>query len=282
MSGCSANTNKEVIALIFQNLHIHTRFSDGADTMEDLIQKAISLEMHSIGFSDHSDTWCDSSYCMKERDYPAYFEQIRFLKEKYTGILPVYMGIEKDYYSPIDSSCFDYVIASVHYLIRKGIIYPIDHSAKQQVDFIDDCFGGCATDMAKAYFETVAEHIQNAKPDIVGHFDIIAKFDLMPEADDRYLLAAEEAIRSIVKICPVFEVNTGAVAKGLRKVPCPSGEILKMIRHCGGKVVLSSDCHDQNKLTAFFPQTLELLRQAGFRHYEIFTPNGFQSLPIEE
>ncbi len=53
----------------FSNLHTHTTFSDGVGTVRENIESAIAKNMLSLGFSDHSFTACDTSYCMKLEDY---------------------------------------------------------------------------------------------------------------------------------------------------------------------------------------------------------------------
>ena len=63
----------------------------------------------------------------------------------------------------------------------------------------------------------------------------------------------------------IFEVNTGAMARGKRKVPYPSMCLLQKLRELGGKVTLSSDCHSSDKLTAFLDVGLDAVRAAGFK-----------------
>ena len=50
--------------MIREDFHVHTVFSDGKDTPEDMVLSAIERGMTAIGFSDHSTTPCDQSYCM--------------------------------------------------------------------------------------------------------------------------------------------------------------------------------------------------------------------------
>ena len=41
--------------------------------------------------------------------------------------------------------------------------------------------------------------------------------------------------------------------------------MLEHIRACGGRVIVTSDCHDAAFLDCAFPETLALLRACGFR-----------------
>ena len=79
----------------FSNLHAHTTFSDGKHTVKENIESAIFKNMESIGFSDHSFTACDTSYCMMESDYDAYIKSIAQAKDEYKNQIDVFCGIEK-------------------------------------------------------------------------------------------------------------------------------------------------------------------------------------------
>ncbi len=262
----------------FSNLHTHTIFSDGVGSLRDNIESAISKNMTSLGFSDHSFTACDTSYCMKLSDYKNYRKAISDLREEYKDKLPIFLGIEKDYYSELDSSDFDYVIASVHYIVENGVCYPIDHSPAYQEKCFADVFCGNKLDFAKRYYDMVTEQVIKCKPDIVGHFDVINKFSLMPETDEKHMEIAEESAREILKTCKIFELNTGAVSRGWRKVPYPSSYVLNLIRSLGGEIVINSDSHKPENLDSYFTESVEILKAHGFDHIVEFTGSGFKKV----
>ena len=141
----------------YTNLHTHTNFSDGAHSVAENVASAVSKNMLSLGFSDHSYTPCDPLYCMKPEQYEPY---LRTLEEaKKDSPIPIYAGLELDAYSDDDTSVFDYFLASAHYIIKNGVCYPIDHSPAQQQECMRDAFGGSILDMAKCYFDILGEHV---------------------------------------------------------------------------------------------------------------------------
>ncbi len=262
----------------FSNLHTHTHFSDGKASVRDNIESAIAKNMTSLGFSDHSFTACDTSYCMKLEAYKNYFKTLDEMKREYEGRLPIFTGIEKDYFSDIDKSDFDYVLASVHYLIENDTVYPIDHSPAQQEKCFAEAFGGNKLDFAKRYYDMVTEQVIKCKPDVVGHFDVINKFSLMPETDEKYREIAEDSAREILKTCKVFELNTGGIARGWRKVPYPSSYVLTLIKELGGEIAINSDSHQPENLDFHFRESVEILKSHGFDHIVEFTGNGFKKV----
>ena len=58
--------------MINRDFHIHTTFSDGKYSPEEMVEYAVSIGMTHMGFSDHSYTSFDDSYCLAkngEDDY---------------------------------------------------------------------------------------------------------------------------------------------------------------------------------------------------------------------
>ena len=264
----------------YSNLHTHSVFSDGKHTLEENVLSAIEKGMCSLGFSDHSHTDCDLSYCMKTEQYDAYLQEIARLKKAYAHQIPLYAGLELDAYSQCDRERFDYLIASVHYLVLDGVCHPIDHSAQQQLDCMAQGFDGNVLAMAKAYYDLLTAHVEKTKPTFVGHFDVITKFSLMPVEDLKYQQIAGEALERVLRTCPYVEMNTGAISRGVRKTPYPSPELLEILRDKGGEVVLGSDSHHRDNLIFGFDGCVQTLKQMGFDHISVFNGKGFDPVEI--
>lgn len=249
------------------NFHTHTTFCDGKNTPEEIVLAAMEKGFSAIGFSGHGYTPFDLSYCMKDSD--GYIAQIKSLKQRYEKEIQVYLGVEEDAYSPVDRSQFDYIIGSSHYFCVNGQYYPIDS------DY--ECFKRClevfdhdVVRLAEAYYGAFCDYINRRKPDIIGHFDLITKFDEAQESlflhDPAYRRIAEQAIARAAQSGCVFEVNTGAMARGLRTAAYPSENLLYILKKCGARLILSSDSHSKDTLDFGFEETKELLRDIGFTH----------------
>lgn len=263
----------------YSNLHTHTVFSDGKNTMEENIRAAVEKNMLSLGFSDHSHTPCDLSYCMGKERYGEYLRELERWKKE--APLPIYAGLELDADSEDDLSPYDYIIASVHYLKVKGVCYPVDHEPWMQRDCIRDGFGGDTLAMLRCYYETLGDHVARVKPTFVGHFDLPAKFSAMPEEADAYRTLLTDAMQEILKLCPYIELNTGAMAKGIRKTPYPAPWLLDTVRDHGGRIVLSSDSHRAEHLTYWFDEAAELLKTHGIHQIYVFNGTGLDPVELE-
>lgn len=272
---------------ILQNLHMHSTYCDGKNSIKDTIEKAISLGFDSIGFSGHSTMPHKNSYSMTLEGEKNYKNDIEFLKKTYQDKIEVLMGIEYDLYSINDLSPYDYVIADVHHIKVKDTLIDMDVRTPETVQkIIDQYFDKNALSYARAFYETTAKLIELKKADIVGHFDIIEKhsekanlFDVNSKEYRNYQLSALE---TVVKKIPVFEINTGAISRGYRTSPYPSLFILKELKRLGGQITISSDCHDNDFLSAGYIDALNIAKSAGFNEYYVFTKNGFKSVTFDK
>ena len=246
------------------NFHTHSLFSDGHNTPEEMILSSLALGFESLGFSDHSPGDGMEDYCMKKSGEPLYIKEIGRLKKEYADRLRVFCGIELDADSPLPEYEYDYVITSVHESVRDGAVMHLDSSPEEQLEIINTRFGGDKIEFARAYYKKLSETVKNRRTDIIGHFDLITKYSLIDEDDPKYIAAALESVSECVKRCRLFELNTGAIARGLRKSPYPAFFIAREIKRLGGMFVMTSDCHYREKLTVWFDEAEDYLRRAGF------------------
>ena len=113
------------------NFHTHTHFCDGKNTPEELVLEAIRLGCPKLGFSGHSYTFFDESYCMSQTGTQEYIRQVRALKEKYADRIQILLGVEQDYFSDTSTEGYDYVLGSVHYVLKNGCYLAVDESKDQ-------------------------------------------------------------------------------------------------------------------------------------------------------
>ena len=264
----------------FSNFHQHTTFSDGKNTPEEVVKSAIERGMEAIGFSDHSHTKIDESYCMMPERYEAYFAEIARLKEAYKEDIRIYTGLELDYFSACDRSRYDYIIGSVHYMYEHGVCHPIDHSLAQQKTYLETECGGDRLTFAKNYYDQLARHIEKNRPDIVGHFDVITKFSLFDEDDPAYRSIACEAMERILPVTRVFEMNTGAISRRVKDTPYPAPALLRHLLAHGGEIILGADSHASDTVDCYFPACIEILKGIGFDHIVTFDSGRMREVEI--
>ncbi len=260
----------------YSNYHTHTRYDDGENTPEEMILAAIERGMPSLGFSGHSNTVFDQTYCMTRDRVHLYIKEMPQLKEKYAGRINNLKGIEQDYYGDAPSYEYDYIIGSCHYIATPGGFSPVDDNESDFVKCVETYYRGDYAAYARDYYSMAEDVKRKTGCLIVGHFDLMNKFNDGDRHFDsrggKYLSYAYEAARSLCRQDAVFEINTGVVWKKYRSGFYPDEPILRAIREAGGRITLSSDSHDAASLCCYFDEAAQLARACGFReYYDIFS-----------
>ena len=250
------------------NIHSHTTFADGRDTAEAMVRAALALGFHTLGFSEHGHADYDDCSMSVEQE-PAYRAEIRRLKEKYAGQIHVLLGYEHDWLSPANVDEYEYYIESVHYVPAGDELFCVDNTRQILVDAARRLYGGDFYALCRDYFRTVCRSIEGTSAAVLGHIELVMKFnerrDLFDDADPRYLGPALECAELAARSGRLVEVNTGAIARGYRTQPYPGPAMLRRIKECGGRIILTSDCHNSDYLDCAFPQAVELARACGFK-----------------
>lgn len=261
------------------NFHMHTTFADGKNNAEEMILAAIENGGEAVGFSEHGYTPIDHSWCMMPDTTEEYVKEIRSLIPKYADKIKVYCGIEADYYTVFDRSKFDYVIGSVHYVEKEGFYIPMDKSIKDTKDGVNKYYGGDGTALVKDYFSLVADVVRKTDADIIGHLDVIYKFNekdpYFDETGKELTKIATDAIDALLPYGKPFEINTGAISRGYRTEAYPNDYFLNLIREMGGSLTYSSDAHDARYVFLGFDEAVRRAKNAGFKSFKKLTPNGW-------
>ena len=258
--------------MISSDFHIHTCYCDGKDSPENIILQAISLGMKKLGFSGHAHTPFDEDACMSLENTEKYKREISRLKREYQSKIKIFCGVEQDYFSDTDASSYDFIIGSVHYVECGGEFLSVDDTPEILSRLIHKC-NDDPYEVAAKYFALVSDVVNKTGANIIGHFDLLTKFNagnkFFDEHNQRYKNAARSALDALLKTGRPFEINTGAIAKGYKNFPYPSREILEYISAHNGRVILSSDAHKKENLMYEFPKYEALAKSLGLKVIEL-------------
>ena len=263
----------------YQNLHTHTTYCDGKFSIEEMILAAISRGGDSIGFSEHSFVHFDLDYSMSLTNTPTYMSEIKALKEKYSGKIDVFLGMEVDYFTDEFPTGLEYIIGAVHHIEKNGKHITVDAAPEGLKAAAENHFGGDFYSLIETFFETVSKVAKKTNADIIAHFDLIKKHNknssLFDETHPRYIKAATDALSEILKDCKLFEINTGAMFRMNKTEAYPSPFLLKELKKQGGEIIFSSDSHCTDSLYFKFDEMQEVAKSCGFTHIKYLTVNGF-------
>lgn len=272
--------------MILQNLHAHSTYDDGKDTPRAMIDGALAAGLSALGISLHSPLPFRNSWTARIERMPAFFEEMRALREAFAGRLDVYAGMEWDVLSPKNFGGAAYVIGSAHYLTLNGEHFAVDKSAETTRTWLEGAFDGDADEAARLYFAQVGALAEMPEIDIVGHFDLLTKYDEQERFfcpySDAYRKAALDALERVVAAGKIVEINTGAISRGYRTTPYPARIWLEEIARRGGRVTVSSDAHQVGHVAFGLEDAVKLAWDCGFREIWEMQGDAFAPRRIDE
>lgn len=261
---------------MLSNIHTHTNLCDGKSSPEEIVLTAIKQGFRVLGFSEHGYTPYDTSYCLS--DTKKYIAEIHALKEKYKNDIQIYCGIEEDSLAPVRRSDFDYIIGSAHYMNTPKGIFPVDHNMECTNEILEQ-YGNDPLKTAEAYYSAFCDYIEKRRPDVIGHFDLITKFDEQNKplflGNKDYERLAESYIKKAAKSGCIFEINTGGMSKGFRTTPYPAANLLRSLKIEEAGIILSSDSHHKDTLAFHFSECKALLKDIGFKYIYTYYKSEF-------
>ena len=271
------------------NLHTHTTYCDGKSTIEENIIQAIDKKFISLGFSGHSHF--DKDTCsMSEENTVKYLEDLKKYKNIYKDKIQIYIGIEGDYYSNLNKETdeemeLDYRIGSVHYINDNDNNYfPIDMSKETFNEAIKH-FGNLK-EVIYRYYDNVIKMIETQKPDIIGHLDLVRKYNLnkeyFTEEEDWYTKKVDEVIDVIEKNGCIVEVNTKLMNKNNLNAHYPNKTTIKKLLEKNIPITINSDAHQCNNIDNCYFETADELKKLGFKSIKILIDNEFKDIDINK
>ncbi len=250
--------------MILQDLHVHSTWSDGKNTPEEIAREACARGVRRLGFSDHVYAPYDTDCCMKSGAAAAYRREIAGLKEQYRGRMDILCGVEQDLFSPEPTEGYDYVIGAVHYL-RIGEKYRTVDWKKEILLDAAALLGNDIYAAAEHYYEDMARVGDIPGCSVTAHFDMFRKLNRdgshVDPGHPRYRAAWQKAADRLLACGLPFEINTGAISRGCQDDPYPDGEIIGYLAARGARFLLSSDSHRKETILYDFARQERMARQ---------------------
>lgn len=265
-------------------------FCDHAEgTLRELLQAAVSKSYRVFGVSEHSPRNEDRFLYSEEKamgwnlekvqgDFERYCEVLPALAEEFADRLIVLRGFEAEVV-PTDSylkwmrsyraktlkdgsPLFDYCVGSVHYVDEMQI----DGTPTKFRIAVDES-GGLEA-LAIRYYGTVAKMIEELKPEVVGHLDLLKKHvaaigePLSILEAPKVARAAELALEAAKANNTILDLNTAGWRKGLGE-PYPAPWIVKKAHSMGVTFCFGDDSHRASEVGAGLEEARLYLLQNG-------------------
>jgi histidinol-phosphatase (PHP family) len=251
---------------------MHTHHSGDSEASPlSMVQEARKKGLDGLCFTDHYDYGYPDEPELFLLDFAAYREEMEALRAQFADTFPIRWGIELGLQPQVvaenlrvtSTYPFDFVIGSSH------VVHGMDPYYSHYYE------GRTEEEAYREYFESILDNLQtDADFDVYGHIDYVVRYG--PNRNRFYSYAGyadviDEILRTLISKGKGIELNTAGFKYGLGH-PNPTEAILSRYRELGGEILtIGSDAHAPEHVAYDFAKVPEILQQAGFRYYTVFT-----------
>ncbi|MHB9024052.1 MAG: histidinol-phosphatase HisJ family protein [Armatimonadota bacterium] len=256
------------------NYHTHTQWSDGQNTLAEMIDGARLAGLDELGISDHYAPFPDGrrvDWGISDLDtLDAYITEVQAAMRDTTD-LKIRLGIEVDFFPEtvetvrdvLNQYPFDYVIGSVHFVEN---LFEVGNGRRYfPIDFSPDPWEAITQDARnivwQRYWQLLRVMAETGLFDFVGHLDLPKKYGYLPTVDTT--AEATAALEAIAAAGMAIEINTAGWNKPIGEA-YPSLELLTEAFRLDIPLTINADAHTPGDLTANYDRACALARQAGY------------------
>lgn len=252
------------------NLHSHSQFCDGRDTMEQIAAGARKEGMEYFAFTPHSPLCIPSPCNMDIERVGEYFQEFDRLKDLHYPEMHLLRSFEIDYLSDdfgphidwFQSQPLDFRLGSVHFVPnQEGEFLDCDGKFERFSRYLREKYRGDIRYVAEKYFEQVLRMLERGGFELLGHFDKIAGngSEAYPGLEDEgwYESLVDDVISHAVSSGVAVEINTKAYEEKGRFYPAERwwGKIVE----AGVPIAVDSDAHWASKVNSGRKEAMEKL-----------------------
>ena len=215
-------------------------------------------------YPDEADAGLDATFLQQR--FAGYFDEVRRLKQKYANQIDLYCCFETEMYEgalpfidQLITSCKpDYLVGSVHHVGGIGIDFDIRQFEEASEK------AGSREALYCEYFDAQYDLLVALKPAVVGHFDLIRKFD-SDFHDTMALPSVIERIERNLDFIADHDLILDFNLRGYQKTgePYPCRAILERAIEKGIAIVPGDDSHGVQSVGHSWDEGLALLQSLG-------------------
>ena len=246
--------------------------------LERVVERAVEAGFTHYGLSEHCPRYRAVDLFPGEEDltpddlvrlFEAYSAHARGLRDQFRGRLDLLVGFETERLPPGDwvtrmrelraRFAPDYIVGSVHDVDGQVIDFNADGTRAAA-----EALGGVEI-LQKRYFDAVTDLVTQLSPEVVGHIDLIRKFDgPNPSFSPSVYRHIEQALEAVRSVNAVLEVNCATHRRGLGPV-YPLPQILERALEMGIGVTLGDDSHGAHDVGVGLDASMRAIAAAGYR-----------------
>jgi histidinol-phosphatase (PHP family) len=259
--------------------------------LEGVVTRAVEAGFTHYGLSEHCPRYRAEDLFPGEEDltpedlgriFVDYAARARALRERFAGQIDLLVGFESERLPPENWAATmrelrarfapDYIVGSVHDVDGRVIDF-----SPELTRSVADELGGVEV-LQTRYFDAVTDLVSTLRPEVVGHIDLIRKFDgPHPSFSARVYRHIETALEAVRSVGGVLDVNCATHRRGLGPV-YPLPEILVRAQRMGIGVTLGDDSHGAHDVGVGLDASMRAIAEAGYREVCYLAKPGEQAV----
>jgi histidinol-phosphatase (PHP family) len=242
--------------------HVHTEWSDGSGSVEDVVRRAAELGLPEIAVAEHCTPapGPEEDWWLRPDQIGAYVDDVRAVAARHDDVR-VLLGLEAEYVAGQESQLeellaawpLEVVVLGVHMV--DGFIF--DDPALRKDPIWDD-----ADALLAAYYRTVRQAAEWGRFDILAHMDYISLWGHRPGPAVQPEI--EAALDALSASGAAIELNTDRFTDPAG-VMYPSLAIRRGARARGIPLTVDSDAHEVEHVGRAWDEAIGYAREAGYR-----------------
>ncbi|KAJ3022442.1 UNVERIFIED_CONTAM: histidinolphosphatase [Siphonaria sp. JEL0065] len=255
-------------------------------TLRDVVLQAIELGFTAYGLSEHmprtrqQDMYPEElELNMEPKDtsnqFSAFLQEARSLQLEFKDKIHLLVGMETELIhsstlfeatSLVSNNNLDYLVGSVHHVNEIPIDFDLPTFTRAESFAFSKA--GNPSDVSatecifRDYFDAQYELLQNLKPQVVGHFDLIGMYRPDHVLSPVLWEKIKRNVEVIVQYAGIVEINSRAWKKGL-EFAYPRKSIIEYMKSRGVKFCLSDDSHGPSDVGMHYSRLLEYIKEVG-------------------
>lgn len=248
-------------------------------SLRSVVQAAVDAGFQTFGLSEHAPRSEERFLYDTERakgfttarllsDFNAYVIEAKALAEEFSDRIEILVGMESEAVPTLhyvdemlglkSKHALEYLVGSVHHVGE----CQIDGLPQEFQQATEECGG--LEGLAVRYYDTVAEVVQNLRPEVVGHFDLIRRHAPPEVVWETPLIqaAAERALESVKEVGAILDLNTAGWRKGLG-APYPQPWLVERANAMSIAFCFGDDSHGPHQVGNGIDQAREYLLGLG-------------------
>jgi histidinol-phosphatase (PHP family) len=242
--------------------HVHTQWSDGSGSIEDVVRRAAELGLPEIAVAEHftARPGPDEDWWLPPEQLGAYVAEVRAVAARHDEVR-LLLGVEAEYVEGQEAELEEHLSAWPFQVVVLGV-HVVDGFTFDDPALRTDPRWEDPDALLSAYYRTVRRAAEWGRFDVLAHMDYISLWGHRPGAVVQPEI--EAALNALAASGAAIELNTDRFTDPAG-VMYPSVRILRAAHARGIPLTIDSDAHEVEHVGRALDEAIGHAREAGYR-----------------